>query len=278
MNLATGTVISQLPTGSVIFGNDVFPFTHGITGSAVPQTQQMSFSGLRTGYLNGFYQPTGTTILNSGWVEVNETWTYASATTITVPTDATLTYQKGMKIRFKQGGAYKYFYGKTIAATLLTVTGGSDYSVANSAITDVAYSFIERPFGFPEWFNYTPTLSLVTVGNGTLQGKFKISGLTVKFYAGFSLGSTSAMGSGVPLFSNPVTLLSPVDTYIGKGIILDSGTSRYPMMSNADANSVYCLLYSAGGTYVGESGMSSTAPMTWTTGDAIYVEVEGILA
>lgn len=46
--MVTGsTPISQLPTGTSIFGNDVFPYTHGITGSASPQTQQASMTLLQ---------------------------------------------------------------------------------------------------------------------------------------------------------------------------------------------------------------------------------------
>lgn len=56
MNLSTGTVISQLPTGTAIFGNDIFPFTHGITGSATPQTQQASLGLLRVSIVPGYIQ------------------------------------------------------------------------------------------------------------------------------------------------------------------------------------------------------------------------------
>jgi hypothetical protein len=104
-----------------------------------------------------------------GWIPVSVTWTYASATTINVPTNATLLYQKGWGIRFKQGGAYKYAYMVTVAATLLTVTGGSDYTVANAAITDIAVC--PNPgsaFGFPAWFNYAPVVN----GSGGSAGTY----------------------------------------------------------------------------------------------------------
>ena len=61
-----------------------------------------------------------------GWMPAEETWTYASATTITVPSGAASKYSKGDKIRLKQGAGYKYFYVVGIADTVLTVTGGSD--------------------------------------------------------------------------------------------------------------------------------------------------------
>ena len=39
---------------------------------------------------------------NTGWTSVADSWTYASATTITVPTDATTKYQAGDKIKLTQ--------------------------------------------------------------------------------------------------------------------------------------------------------------------------------
>jgi len=88
--------------------------------------------------------------IETGWTSAGETWTYASASTITVPSGAASKYQKGDKIRFKQGATYKYFYIITVADTLLTVTGGSDYTVATpTAITDNYYSHSENPLGFP---------------------------------------------------------------------------------------------------------------------------------
>ncbi len=106
---------------------------------------------------------------NGGWIEVTDSWTYASANTINVPTDATTTYKKGIGIRLKQGGGYKYYYGTIVAATLLTVTGGTDYTVANAAITDVAYTLSpETAVGFPVTFNCAaPTWDTATIDNGT---------------------------------------------------------------------------------------------------------------
>lgn len=107
-----------------------------------------------------------TTMPNAdGWMLVLDTWTYASVTTITVPSGAALLYAVGDKIRLKQGAGYKYFYVIVVADTLLTVTGGSDYTVATpTAITDVYYSHATSPVGFPNIFSFTP---VITAGSGT---------------------------------------------------------------------------------------------------------------
>ena len=97
-----------------------------------------------------------------GWIFANESWAYASATTITVPSGAASKYQKGDKIKITQT-TVKYFYIIGVADTVLTVTGGSDYTVANTAITEEWYSKVASPIGFPNGFAFT---SAITVSSG----------------------------------------------------------------------------------------------------------------
>ena len=49
------------------------------------------------------------TYLDEGWIPATGTWTYASASTITIPTDGTTDYSKYMKVRLKQGSGYKFY-------------------------------------------------------------------------------------------------------------------------------------------------------------------------
>lgn len=91
-----------------------------------------------------------------GYTLVTETWVYASATTITVPTGAASKYQVGDRVRLTNS-TVKYFVITVVADTLLTVFGGTDYTVANTGISSVSVSRAPRPFDFPAYFNYTPT-------------------------------------------------------------------------------------------------------------------------
>lgn len=93
--------------------------------------------------------------LINGWTPADATWTYASASTITVPSGAASVYGKGDRIRWKQGGAYKYGVIVTVADTLLTIAVNTNYTVANSAITDIYFSHEANPLGYPHWFNWT---------------------------------------------------------------------------------------------------------------------------
>jgi hypothetical protein len=97
--------------------------------------------------------------LTTGWIPASETWEYASATTITVPSGAEDKYQKGDKIRLKQGGDYKYWPIVDVDDTLLTIAENDDYTLADAEITDNYYSKMENPQGFPGSFNFTPGIS-----------------------------------------------------------------------------------------------------------------------
>jgi hypothetical protein len=91
-----------------------------------------------------------------GWNPVNAALSYASATTMNINADLTLVIPKYAKVRWRQGGAYKYAYITDITATLWTINAGIDYSVADTPITDVAWSVANPAIGFPGYFNWLP--------------------------------------------------------------------------------------------------------------------------
>ena len=101
-----------------------------------------------------------------GWIGFGASCTYASTTTFTVSGDQTAIFAKGTKIKLTQTTT-KYFYvvssSYSSPNTTVTITGGSDYTLANAAITNPAYSYASPP-DFPGWFNWTPT---ITYAGGT---------------------------------------------------------------------------------------------------------------
>lgn len=118
-----------------------------------------------------------------GWINADETWTYASADdptyTFTVPTDLTGKYAAGMRIKLTQStGGTKYFIVTKVAYgapnTTVTIYGGTDYNLENEAITSPFYSIAKAPLGFPldptKWTVRTADTSLRTQAtpvNGT---------------------------------------------------------------------------------------------------------------
>lgn len=105
-----------------------------------------------------------------GWIPATGTWTYASATTITIPSGAAALYKVGQGIKLTQT-TVKHFYVVGVADTVLTITGGSDYTLTNATISAVSYTNTPgTAIGFPVWFTYTCTITFTagTAPSGTL--------------------------------------------------------------------------------------------------------------
>lgn len=104
----------------------------------------------------------------SGWINANESWAYASASTITVPTNATAKYDVGDYIQLTQSSTVKYFVITALTATVLTVSGLGGVTVANSAITLNSYSKARNPHGLPikqDWWQEIGRTTLGSAGN-----------------------------------------------------------------------------------------------------------------
>lgn len=91
-----------------------------------------------------------------GWTTASETWTYASADdptyTFTISGDKTSKYSPGMRVKLTQTTT-KYFIITGVSYispdTTVTLYGGTDYDLANVAITNPYYSTAKAPQGFP---------------------------------------------------------------------------------------------------------------------------------
>jgi hypothetical protein len=90
------------------------------------------------------------------WLELSDSnFSYNDSRSLTVSKiDATTRFNLGDKVRFKQGGAYKHFYVVKVTSTLLYLEAGTDYSVADAEITNIAVSGFPNPNGFPSLFEY----------------------------------------------------------------------------------------------------------------------------
>lgn len=102
----------------------------------------------------------------TGWNTVTDSWSYASADSptfvITVPSGAASLYGVGWRVQLTQTTA-KYFIITAITDTTLTVYGGTDYTLANAAISSIYVSPMKAPLGFP----LDPTKWSVLVTDGT---------------------------------------------------------------------------------------------------------------
>jgi hypothetical protein len=131
------------------------------------------------------------------WISDTNTWSYSSADSptfvISVNADMTGLIGVGMRIKLTQTTA-KYFIVTAVGAysggvTLITVYGGTDYTLADEAISSPAYSFAKVPIGFPltddkwtvaftdsvsrnlgsaptanQWYNFSPLYQSIPLG------------------------------------------------------------------------------------------------------------------
>lgn len=149
--------------------------------------------------------------INTGWIPNNDTWTYASATTFTIAgVDRTAMFPKGTKLKLTQG-TVKYFYvvGSAFSTnTTITVTGGSDYTLAEEAITSPYYSYASSPQGHPIWFNYAPSYgangSMTYTSVSQSSAKFSVLGNICYLVINRADGTTGGTDSTAVTVSIPI--------------------------------------------------------------------------
>lgn len=121
------------------------------------------------------------------------------------------------------------------------------------------------------WTAYTPTLTNVTQGNGLISGLYYKVGRQVAFRATLTLGgSTSVSGAiGIGL---PFTAASGgAGSYYG--YIADaSPVATYPAFVNATSTTVATVYaVNASATYATATATSSTIPITFASGDIVFI-------
>jgi len=165
----------------VVSGTNLVTCTRGVEGTAQAHSAgavveilvtARGWNDIVDGFLEEHNQLGHTN--TGGWIEADETWTYASADdptfTITVPSGAASKYSAGMRIKLTNT-AVKYFIITKVTDTVLTVYGGTDYNLVDAAITSPYYSCMKAPQGFPlnpdKWTVEVTDTTLNTQSNPT---------------------------------------------------------------------------------------------------------------
>ena len=124
------------------------------------------------------------------------------------------------------------------------------------------------------WVSYTPTLTNLTVGNGTLSAKYMRQSkiCTVRFV--FTFGTTSSMGTD-PTLTLPFTAvaLAAGANIMQEGVcaLFDSSGSTYFYGYFAATSTTTRTIRTANvaGTYPSAAQITSAVPMTWANLDQI---------
>ena len=140
--------------------------------------------------------------------------------------------------------------------------------VANTVLTAAQLN------GIGEITTFTPTLSGITLGNGTKNGYYVQVNKSVFFHVTVAFGSTTLLTGSVDL-TLPVVPAS-VNTFSGMNIQTyffdNSATAIYfGGVINISINNIRCGAFLASGTYVQFADLSATVPFTWATSDKLEI-------
>ena len=169
------------------------------------------------------------TTLIDGWTPADATWTYASASTITVPSGAASIYQKGDRIKWTQT-TVKYGVIVAVADTLLTIAVNTDYTVANAAISANYFSHQANPLGYPTWFAWTPTIngtggSAGTYATDRAQYRYKVDGSSCTVFINVRVTNVGSWSGDVRV-TTPITAAIAGTAYWGfAGTVVANNTN-----------------------------------------------------
>jgi hypothetical protein len=109
-----------------------------------------------------------------------------------------------------------------------TLSAGAGYTFSVPTFTSV--NLVQRPTFETRLLSYIPTITNVTLGNGTKTGVYFVSNYLQKFWFSLTLGSTTSFASTYVAISVPFTPTGH-EAYdpVGSGFLFDTGTASYDM-------------------------------------------------
>lgn len=120
------------------------------------------------------------------------------------------------------------------------------------------------------WTTWTPTITNLTIGNGTITARYARVGNTVNFSLKVLFGSTTSI-SGSPFFTLPLNAASVASYFVD---FVDAGVSNYygtAGIYSFDFSQCFMNAINTSGTYAANAAMSATVPFTWGNGDYFHV-------
>lgn len=122
------------------------------------------------------------------------------------------------------------------------------------------------------WQTWSPTLANLTLGNGAVVAKYARVGNTVHLKFKFTLGTTSAVGTG-PTFTTPVTAAAAENERAQLlATFQDTGASLiYGYGFLASTTTIGMYVFNTAGTYASGAGVTSGVPFGFGSTDVIMV-------
>lgn len=140
-------------------------------------------------------------------------------------------------------------YSPAVGDVVTVLVNGADRLVLGAAVASSE-----------GWTSYTPTLTNVTLGNGTLEGWYVRIGRTIHFRVKLTWGSTTS-ASGLQGFSLPVAMHSSYLNMAYGTAGANIGGTNYVGFPWCNSTTGFIVLQGTSGS----SFWSNTAPATWGT-------------
>jgi hypothetical protein len=126
------------------------------------------------------------------------------------------------------------------------------------------------------WTTYTPSLNQITLGNGTLVGRYvEITTGTIAFSVRLTIGSTTSFNSSYSEISLPFATKQP--TMVNCWFYDYSTNANFPSISpviSTGNSGVSLRVLSKSGTYVDYTAVYSAVPFSWAVDD--YIILNGV--
>ena len=125
--------------------------------------------------------------------------------------------------------------------------------------------------GIGEYTAYTPTLTNLTLGNGTLSFRFGRVNKFIHVIGRVTFGSTTSITGSVTA-TLPVTATFDITQSVGLSRCSDAtGDTNQGRVSLSSSTICTPNVDSVSGARIITQGFSATVPFTWTTSDSIAV-------
>jgi len=146
-------------------------------------------------------------------------------------------------------------------------------AIADDTITNAKLSDTAGEIG-GDWISYTPTLTNLTLGSGTVVALYRKVGKQVDVRIKFTLGAGSAVSS-TGRFSLPVTAKTTgystggiAPSILGVATIEDAGIEEYAGLVGLYSSTVVApMVINTASTYALHQFLASTVPFVWGAND-----------
>lgn len=185
-------------------------------------------------------------------------------------TDDTLAANSDTKIA-SQKAVKTYVDSGTVTMANKTLTSPKiNEDVALTSTATELNNLHSKTLNLGAWTSYTVTPTNLTIGSGTMVGKYIQIGKLVIGKIRIVLAADSSI-SGTVYLSKPVTSVSTsFPTTEGDCSFLDSGTAEASgRLLSSDTGKFTVQVFNTAGTYLTIAAVNATVPWTWATGDVI---------